>query len=345
MKQQDYYSILGIPRTATPEEIKKAYRKLVIKYHPDKTGGDTEAEAKFKQVAEAYETLGSPDKKQKYDNPSFGNPFNFNGFGGNFHDQFMGGFRNPRYQERDIIRRGKNINARVEITLEEVLNGTKKLANLYRRVQCDDCKGTGAKHGETETCSVCAGIGVKRKIVNTNFGQMSLDETCYSCDGSGRVPKATCVPCQGTGTVRKPDQVEITIPKGSATGITFTVPGKGDLEKSPSDPGDLIISVLDKPHNFYKRDGINLICEKEIGFPDACLGTEISIPNLTSGGEYKISVPKGTSPGKIFRLAGKGVPEFGGDFRGDILVRISLKVPQNLTEEQGEFLEKYKEIF
>lgn len=345
--RKDYYRILNVSKDATQDEIKKSYRKLVQKYHPDKTGNDKESEKKFKEVAEAYETLGNPEKRRTYDNPNpfgNGNPFGGNPFGGGF-NPFAGGFNSPGFSEQDIIKKGKNINARVEITLEEVLNGSRKTANIFRRMQCNSCMGTGAENGELDTCYACGGIGVKRKVVNTNFGQISMDETCYSCSGSGKTAKSSCGSCGGQGTDRRQDRIEINIPKGSVSGISFTVPGKGDMAKSPSDPGDLIISVFDKPHDFYKRDGLNLICSVSMTFPEICLGSEVTIPNLAAGGEYKITIPGGTSPGKIFRLAGKGVPEFGNNFRGDILVRIEVSVPPNLSEEQKEFLEKYKEIF
>ena len=341
MNQPDYYNILGVNRNASPEEIKKAYRKLALKYHPDKTGGDPEAEKKFKEVVEAYETLSSPDKKQKYDNP---NPFS--GFGGGFNpfDQFSG-FRGSNFYEREVIKKGKNINARIDITLEEVLKGTVKNANVYRKVQCSDCMGTGAENADLDTCHVCNGIGVKRKVVQSNFGQIAMDETCYACSGVGKLPKSGCRTCQGSGLVKKPDQFEISIPKGSFAGVSFKVPGKGDHDKSPSDPGDLIVTVYDIKHDFYRRDGINLICDVDLTFSEACLGKEIKIPNLTSGGEYKISIPAGTNPGKIFRVAGKGVPEFNTDFRGDILVKIGISVPSNLSQEQKEFIEQYNKLF
>lgn len=336
----DYYNILGVNRNSSPEEIKKAYRKLALKYHPDKAGGDPEAEKKFKEIAEAYDTLSNPDKKSKYDNP---NPFG--GFGRNPFENGFGGFHGGNFYEGDIIKKGNNINAKVEITLEEVLNGVKKNANLYRKMQCSDCKGTGAQNAELDTCHVCAGMGVKRRIVNTNFGQMAMDETCYACEGIGKIPKSMCKTCAGSGVVRKPDQIEINIPKGSVSGISFRVPQKGDHAKAPSDPGDLVVNVYDKKHDFFRRDGYNLICDVDLTFPEACLGKEVTIPNLVSGGEYKITIPPGTSPGKIFRLAGKGVPEFNSTYRGDILVKVGIKVPKNLSPEQQEFIENYKDKF
>jgi len=338
----DYYKVLGVSRTSTSEEIKKAYRKLAVKYHPDKTGGDPESEKKFKEIAEAYATLGDAEKKSKYDQPSGG--FNFGG-GYNPFDHSFGGFNNSNFNERDVIPKGKNISAKVEISLEDVLNGVNKSANLHRRVPCSDCQGTGAHNGDMNTCHICSGMGVKRKIVNTNFGQIAMDETCYACSGVGKLPKSPCKPCQGSGVIRKPDQIEIKIPKGSVSGISFTIPRKGDHAKAPSDPGDLVVSVYDKKHDFYRRDGINLICDANLSFPEICLGKEILIPNLITGGDYKISIPGGTTPGKIFRLAGKGVPEFNSDYRGDILVKVGVNVPSNLSPDQQEFIEKYKEIF
>ncbi len=341
MSQPDYYKILGVNRNASPEEIKKAYRKLALQYHPDKTGGDPASETKFKEIAEAYEVLGNPDKKSKFDNP---NPFSSFGGGFNPFDAFSG-FRGSNFYEREVIRKGKNINARIEITLEEILTGTVKNANVYRKLQCSDCMGTGAENGEMDTCHVCNGLGIKRKLVNSNFGQVAIDETCYACSGVGKLPKSFCKPCQGSGVVKKPDVFEINIPKGSVSGVSLKVPGKGDLDKAPSDPGDLIVSISEIKHYFYRRDGINLICDVDLTFPESCLGKEIRIPNLVTGGDYKISIPAGTSPGKIFRIPGKGVPEFGSEFRGDILVKIGIKVPTALTEEQRQYIEQYNSIF
>jgi molecular chaperone DnaJ len=340
----NYYDILGVSKTASQEEIKKAYRKLALIHHPDKNIGDPNSDSKFKEIAQAYDILGDPDKRKKYDTPQ--NSFNFgNSAGFNPFQDIFGGFRGS-YKPNDFVSKGKNINARLQITLEEVLNGTHKKANVYRRLQCNPCKGTGAKDGVLDTCTACNGAGAKKKVLNTNFGQMAIDETCYACSGVGQTAKSACTSCFGAGTLKHLDQVEINVPKGSITGVTYKIPGKGDFDRAPSDPGDLLVSIEDIPHDFYKRDGINLVCERDITFSEACLGTEIKIPNLTSGGEYKISVPAGTDPGKIFRLQGKGIPEFNhSDFRGDILVRISLKVPKNLNQEQLDFLDKYSEIF
>jgi molecular chaperone DnaJ len=339
----DYYQILGVSRDSSSEDIKKAYRKLALKYHPDKAGGDKASEEMFKKINEAYETLSDPEKRKNYNNP---NVFNGKGFSwpfsknqGPFSNDFFSGFQNSQ------IRRGKNIQARVEISLQEVINGTFRKANIYRRTHCSDCRGTGAMGGETETCYVCNGMGYRKKTVQTNLGHIQMDEICYSCNGEGSKAKSLCTKCSGQGVIRNLDSVDLNIPKGSVNGITFSISGKGDLDKVPSDPGDLIISVIDKPDSFYKRDGINLVCERAITFPEACLGIELFIPNPSGGGDYKIKVPEGTQPNKIFRLVGKGVPEFNSEFCGDILVRINIKVPTELTEEQVEFLDKYNKIF
>lgn len=339
--RKDYYKILEVNSAASQEEIKKSYRKLAQKYHPDKNPGNAEAESKFKEIAEAYEILGNPEKRKSYDLPQnpFTGSFGFDPFGG------FTGFNNAQYSERQVIKKGKNINVRVEITLEEVLSGSHKFANIFRRMQCDDCMGTGAAGGEVEACKECQGIGFRRKTVNNPFGQIFLDEVCSSCSGSGTVPKINCSTCAGQGTVRKTDRIEINIPKGSVSGISFSIQGKGDMAKTPSDPGDLIITIFDIPHAFYRRDGLNLVCSVDLTFPEICLGKEIKIPNLTKEGEYKITIPPGTKPGKIFRLAGKGIPEFGRDFRGDILISVNISVPENLSPEQEQFLQQYKEIF
>lgn len=336
----DYYQILGLDRSATLEEIKKSFRKKALLYHPDKSGGDKESEDMFKKINEAYETLSDTEKRKNYDNP---NIFKGRGFSGNpFKNPFSdiyGGFGN---QSNNLFNRGKNIQARIEISLQDVINGIIKKASIYRRIQCFDCRGTGAKNAEVETCVTCNGMGSKKKMVQSNFGSMYIDESCHLCSGSGTIPKSHCQSCQGSGTIRKPEIIEINIPKGSVNGVSFNIPGKGDMEKSPSDPGDLIVSIIDKPDELFKRDGINLLYEKNISFPEACLGFEALIPNPGGIGDFKIKVPPGTQPNKIFRLVGKGVPEFNNDFFGDILVRINVKVPTELNEEQKTLIDKYK---
>jgi molecular chaperone DnaJ len=335
---KDYYSILGVNKGSSPEEIKKAYRNLAKEYHPDKNANNPSAEAKFKEISEAYETLSDPDKKTKYDNPnpfggSFGGGFGgFDPFGG-FQDLF-GGARNQGKQ----INKGKNINTMVTLTLEEMMTGANKKIRIWRRVPCTPCSGSGAEKGEMLPCTNCGGSGRIAKKIMHPFGEMVTQETCRPCQGQGSTAKKVCGACQGSGTERKMEELDINIPKGSVSGVSFLMAGKGDWTKAPCNPGDLVIGVEEYAHITYKRDGLNLICEKEITFKEACLGTEVEFDNL-KGSSFRIKVPAGTSPGKIFRLQGKGIPEFSGFGQGDIMVKINLKIPTELTKEQEKALE------
>lgn len=349
---QEYYKVLGVSKNASQDEIKKAYRKLAVKYHPDKNGGDKSAEDKFKKITEAYETLSDPEKRNKYDNPYSNGGFDpFGGFntgwnpfqnGGGF-DHFHNHGRR-KSQTDPLINRGKNINTVVPLTLEEILTGVSKRIKLWRRTQCDPCRGTGSENQKLELCSNCQGTGRIHSTINTPFGAISHESICAICNGTGSYTKDPCKVCHGEGTKRNLDEIEIKIPKGSLHGTSYIVSGKGDFTKSPCDPGDLIVTVEESPHYFFKRDGLDLVCEKTITFKDACLGSDVEVPNL-KGGDYRIKVPAGTQPGKIFRLQGKGIPEFNGFMNGDILVKVNVSVPQNLTEEQKSRLHEFSDIF
>lgn len=342
---KDYYKILGVDRNSSPEDIKKAYRNLAMKYHPDKSGGDPEAEAKFKDISEAYETLSDPQKKTAFDNPNpFGgggfNPFG-NPFGGGFEDLFKSAGFGPRRSGFNRGSAGQNINARIMVSLSDVVNGSTKRANIFRRVKCNPCQGSGAKDNQTNSCPVCEGLGTTRKMVNTHFGQISMEEVCYNCSGEKRIAKSPCPSCSGSGTQRIQDSVEINIPKGSVSGMSFLVKRMGDFPKGDGIPGDLVVTVSEIPHDFYKRDALNLVCHKSISFYEACTGTEIEIPNPKGEGMYKIKVPPGTQSGKMFRLQGKGIPEMGGEFFGDIMMMIDVIVPKNLSTHQVELLKEF----
>jgi molecular chaperone DnaJ len=344
---KDYYKILGISRGATDDEIKKAYRKLAIQYHPDKTGNNPEAEAKFKDVAEAYENLSNPEKRRAHDNP---NPFA--GAGG--HDPFSSFFRNNPFQTGDhssffgggrraqetMINKGRNINAMVALTLEEMMNGTTKKIKINRRVHCEACKGTGAHGGDVINCSDCGGIGRINRTVHYAFGEMVMQENCTTCQGSGTKSKSNCISCFGTGTVKKEEEVEFHVPKGSIAGVSFVMAAKGDWAKNPSNPGDLVITIEEYAHLHYRRDGLDLICDKWLSFKEICLGTEVEFPNL-KGSNFKIKIPQGTQPGKIFRIKGKGLPEFNGFGHGDILIQVNVKIPETLTEDQLKAIEHF----
>lgn len=338
---KDYYKILGVERNSSPEDIKKAYRNLAMKYHPDRAGKDPSAESKFKDISEAYETLSDPQKKAQYDNPNpfggAGNPF---GAGFDFFNR-TNDFTTFNWGKRANPTVGRNINARIMVSLEEVMEGSVKKANIFRRVRCNSCQGSGAKNNETNTCSVCHGTGTTRKLTNTPFGQIAMEEVCYSCRGEGQVPKSICNSCNGEGTQRIQDSVDVRIPKGSVTGMSFVVPGMGDFSKGKGQPGDLVVTVAEIPHDLYKRDNLNLVCHKSISFYQACAGTEIEIPSPKREGSYKIKIPPGTQSGKVFRLQGKGVPELGGEFHGDIMVMIDVVVPKNLNPHQLEILKEF----
>jgi len=335
---KDYYKILGISRDSSPEEIKKAYRSQAMKYHPDKNPGDSASESKFKEISEAYDILSDSTKKQEYDNPGMGgygfkefwkgNPFQT----GDFSSFFTGGSRNTSTVK------GRNINVYIAITLEEMMLGCDKKVKVNRKVHCDSCIGTGGKNGEILACGHCNGAGVINKVAQYAFGQMVMEEICHHCQGTGFKSSSDCGTCRGEGVVSKEEEIDVRIPKGSIDGVSFIVPGKGNCVKTPGSPGDLVVKVEEYVHSFYKREGINLIHEKFISFREACLGTEVELPNL-KGSKFKVKIDPATQSGKILRLRGRGIPEFNGISNGDILIKINILIPKDLTEDQVKALE------
>lgn len=321
--KKDYYKILGVSRDSTEVEIKKAYRKLALKYHPDKNEGDKKSEEKFKEIAEAYETLSDPERRNAYDNPH-----NYGGFSVN---DMHNVFRTARRTQK-----GENVHVNIQITLEEIMTGVKKNFKIYRKTPCNACEGTGAKDKEFSECTYCSGRGSTIKNVNTPYGKMSMETVCDSCKGSGKVIKNGCKECQASGSSKNEEELSINIPKGSISGVSFIMQGVGNYIKDGI-PGDVIITIDEFLHTEYKRDGIDLIINKNISFREACIGTEVEISNLL-GGNYSITIPKGTQPGKIFRLKNKGIPDINGLIDGDILIRINIKVPLELNEIQKENL-------
>jgi len=367
MAKKDYYEILGVSRDASQDEIKKAYRKMALKYHPDKNPDDNDAEQKFKDAAEAYEVLGNEDKRRRYD--QFGhdglrdNGFSSAGqgfgggmsmddifeqfgdiFGGAFGSAFGGGFSGTRGQSRGRrrVNRGSNLRIKVKLTLEEVANGVEKKIKVNKYVQCKACTGTGAKDGTSySTCPTCNGMGQVTRVTNTFLGQMQTSSTCPTCGGEGQTIQNKCNVCHGNGIVREEEVLKIDIPPGVAEGMQLTVSGKGNAAARGGIPGDLIVLIEEASHPQLIRDGNNLLYDLYISFPEAAMGTTAEVPTI--GSKVKIKIPAGTQPGKVLRLKGKGLPEVNGHERGDLLVNVNVWTPKNLSDEEKEMLNKLQQ--
>jgi molecular chaperone DnaJ len=338
---KDYYKILGVQRNSTQDEIKKAYRKLAIQFHPDKNPGNPESESRFKEINEANDVLSDPIKRSNYDNPASSNFSNFFGnrdpFGGTDFNSF---FRDGFGRREKPINKGKNISVFVSLTLEEMMTGTVKKVKVNRRIPCEVCEGTGAEGSEIINCTSCGGIGKVNKTIHHGFGEILIQEDCQKCKGHGTYAKIPCHTCSGTGTKRSEEEIDVSIPKGSINGVSYMVVGKGDWTKKPCNPGDLLVNIEEYVHQYYSREGSNLIHEKYVTFKEACLGVEVELPTL-KGSNFKIKIPPGTSPGKILRLQGRGLPEFNSFGHGDILIKVMIKIPVVLSNEQMEALKYF----
>lgn len=363
MAKRDYYDILGVAKGAEVDEIKKAYRKMAIKYHPDKNPGDKQAEENFKEAAEAYEVLSKPDKRQRYDQfghaanaqsangggygggpggmnmedifSQFGDIF---GGGGSPFDSFFGGGRQSSNDGRRVTR-GTNLRIKVKLTLEEIANGVEKKVKVNKQVICDTCDGTGAKDKSSfSTCKTCGGSGAVRRVTNTILGQMQTTSTCPTCNGEGSTITSKCNVCHGDGIVRGEETISINIPAGVSEGMQLSMSGKGNAAPRGGVPGDLIILIEEIPHETLKRDGNNIIYDLHINFVDAVLGTSIEVPTID--GKAKIKIDPGTQGGKILRLKSKGVPEVNSYQRGDQLVHINIWTPKIVSREERDVLEK-----
>ena len=361
--KRDYYEVLGVDKAASEEDIKRAYRKLAKKYHPDMNQGDKNAEAKFKELNEAYEVLGDKEKKARYDqfghagvDPNgFGGAGGFGGFGGagGFEDIFdmffggtggFGGFGSTgSTRRRTGPQKGADIKYELEIEFEEAAFGVKKDVHVTRNETCNECKGTGAKAGSsTETCKACGGSGEVRFTQNTIFGRVVNVKTCDECHGEGKVIKELCPQCKGRGSTRKRRRITIDIPAGVDNGSVMPLRGEGEPGLKGGSNGDLYIYIRVKPHKLFNREGINIYGEIPISFTQAALGDEIEVPTLE--GKTRYTVPEGTQTGTTFRIKNKGIPSLKSKIRGDLYFTVKVVVPKKLSEQQKELLRKYAEI-
>ncbi len=354
MSKRDYYEVLGVPKSATSDELKKAYRKMAIQYHPDKNPGDQEAEEKFNEAAEAYEVLNNPEKRRKYDQYGHAGLGNQGGFGGgmtmddifsNFGDifgdffggGFGGGFGRSRSQQR--VQQGSNLRIRVKLTLEEISTGVEKKVKVNKHVLCDSCGGSGARSGsKPSTCTTCKGSGRVVRVTNTFLGQMQTASTCPHCNGEGQIITDRCTSCSGTGLMKGEEVISIRIPAGVEQGMQLSMSGKGNAAPRGGISGDLIVLVEEAEHEIFKRDGSNLLYEHSISYADAVLGTQVDVPTLD--GKARIKIPSGTIPGRMFRLKGKGLPSVNHYDRGDLIVSINIWVPESVTRDEKAFLEQ-----
>lgn len=367
MAKEDYYAVLGVSKTADEEEIKKAYRKLAVKYHPDKNPGDKSAEEKFREATEAYEVLKDPKKRAQYDqfgHAAFDTSGGFRGAGG------FGGFGGAGFDISDALRafmndfggdsvfsdlfgfggggrggrrgggpsRGNDLQIRLPLTMEEIATGVKKTIKVKRKDHCHVCNGTGSKSGKRTTCQKCNGSGRIRQVAQSFFGQVIQESICPVCHGEGQVAADQCNSCNGSGLENTEITVAVDIPAGVSEGNYLNVPEKGDAGRHGGGYGDLIVLIQEKPHDTFKRHGIDISCEVDITFSEAALGTNKMVSTLD--GKVSLKIPSGTQSEKVFRLRGKGLPTLHGRETGDLLVLVHVKTPEKLSKQAKELFEK-----
>ena len=367
MAKRDYYEVLGVDKSASADEIKKAYRKKAIQYHPDKNPGDKEAEEKFKEAAEAYEVLSNPDKRARYDQFGHEGLNGAGGFGGGYsgggmsmddivsmfgdifggHGGFggFGGFGRGASQSGQRKFRGSDLRVKVKLSLKDIANGTTKKFKLKKYVPCSHCHGTGAEDNSgTETCPTCKGSGHILRTQQSIFGMMQTQSVCPQCNGEGRIIKNKCKECGGEGIVYGEEVVEVKIPAGVAEGMQLSMNGKGNAGRHNGINGDIQVLIEEEPNDTFVRDGNNLIYNLLLDFPTAALGGEVEIPTI-EGTKLKVKIENGTQPGKTLRLQGKGLPAVQGYGRGtgDLIVNISVFVPKYLSHEEKAALTKFKD--
>ena len=358
MSKRDYYEILGVNKTASADEIKKAYRKVAMQFHPDRNPGDKSAEEKFKEAAEAYEVLSDADKKAQYDRYGHAgvssNGRGFSGGGMNMEDIFSqfgdvfgedlfgsffggGGGRGRTSRARGV--RGSNLRVKIKLTYEEIAKGVTKNIKVKKHVVCNTCSGSGAKDkGSVQNCATCGGSGQVRRVTNTFIGQMQTVTTCPTCNGEGTTITVKCTACKGEGRVYGEDAISIDIPAGVQEGMQLNLSAKGNAGERGGAPGDLIILIEEEPHKELQRDGMNVAYDLHISFTDAVFGTQLEVPTID--GRAKIKIPAGTQSGKIFRLKGKGFPAVNSYQKGDQLIHVNVWTPQNVSAEEKTMLEK-----
>lgn len=344
--KRDYYEILEVSKTATADEIKKAYRKKAIQYHPDKNPGDKEAEEKFKEAAEAYEVLSDEQKRAKYDRYGHEAPGGFGGHAGGFSmddifsqfgdifggfSGFGGGSRGPR------MNRGSDLRVKVKLNLKEIATGVEKKIKVKKFVACSHCRGTGADGGTAyETCSTCKGSGVTTRVVNTILGQMQTQSTCPTCQGEGKTIIRKCSHCTGEGIVREEEVIAINIPAGVAEGMQLSMSGKGNAARHGGVNGDLLILVEEEQHPELFRDDNDVVYNLLLTVSTAALGGSVVVPSID--GKVKVTIEPGTQPGKVLRLRNKGLPSINRYGTGDLLINISVYIPENLSDSEKETL-------
>lgn len=361
MAKRDYYEVLGVSKSADAAELKKAYRKLAVQYHPDRNPDDKTAEDKFKEAAEAYEVLSDPDKKAKYDRyghagvdgqggfsgggmtmddifSQFGDVFGDSGFG-----SFFGGGGGGAASGRQRGQKGTNLRIKVSLTLEEIAHGVHKKIKVKKEVACNTCNGSGAKDSSSvKSCNTCGGNGVVRQVRNTFLGQMQTTVTCPTCNGSGKIISSFCSGCKGSGTSHGEETIDIDIPAGVEAGMQLSMRTRGNAGQKGGPAGDLIINIEEKEHEFLQRDGQNILFEQFLSFADAAIGTQVEVPTLD--GKVRIKIPPGTQSGKIFRLQDKGLPTVQGYGKGDQLIHVNVWTPKKLTQEERDLLEKMRSM-
>jgi molecular chaperone DnaJ len=359
MSKRDYYEVLEISKDASADEIKKAYRKKALRYHPDKNPDDKESEEKFKEAAEAYEVLSSAEKKQRYDQfghsgmngasgfsgqnmdmddifsmfgDIFGGHFGGGGFGG------FGGFSGGGHSRRQRVAKGQNLRVKVKLSLKEIVNGAEKRIKVKKYTKCSSCNGSGAQDNSFSTCSTCNGAGQVTRVSNTFLGQMQTTSACPTCGGEGKIITNKCTSCYGEGIVKGEEVISINIPAGVGEGMQLSMSGKGNAARRGGINGDLIVVIEEEEHPDLIRDDSDLIYNLFLSLPELALGTTAEIPTVES--KVKVKIDAGTQPEKILRLRGKGIPDINGYGRGDLLVRIHSWVPNKLDNEEKKLLEK-----